>query len=179
MVWHSSLRTCAEIYYVFGGGIFMWEEKIPLTLVYIKAQLSAHFICLTNRNQSHLLCSGMCISCAFVEVQPLIYGASLVSAWQLNTSPLCQTNGSRFGERGRLRPKLQQWVLFDSCSCLVIIPPAHSRIFGLPKVFLSLSLLLYPRSFPLSVSGLWLAVVTEPSLGCQPPRKLSLITPFH
>lgn len=101
--------------------------------------------------------------------------------------PFCQTNGCCVGERGRPRPKLQRWAHFDSCSYLVIIPPSHSRIFGLPKVFLSLRPFpppappppLHTHSFSLCVSRLWLAVMTEPSLGCQPPLKLSLITPFH
>lgn len=135
MVWHSSLRTCAEIYCMFGDGIFMWEEKIPLTLVYIKGQLSAHFICLTNRNQSHLLCSGMCISCAFVEVQPLIYGASLVSAWQLNTSPLCQTNGSRFGERGRLRPNCSNGYSLTAALVLLLFLLHTQGFLGFQKYF--------------------------------------------
>lgn len=74
--------------------------------------------------------------CAFVEVQPLIYRFFCLTT---KHKPFCQTNGSCVGERGQPGPKLQRWTFFDSCFHLVIIPPSHSRIFGLPKVFLSRS----------------------------------------
>lgn len=79
--------------------------------------------------------------------------------------PFCQTNGSCVGESGRPQPKLQRWALFDSCFHLVIIPPSHSRNFGLPKVFLSL----FPSIPPLLLSFCHWAVI-----GCYDSAVLAL-----
>lgn len=127
------------------------ERIVPPTLIYLgmtKPQMPNP----EEREQKGTSFDYLC-PCAFVEVQPLIYGPFLVSAWQLNTS---QTNWSCVRERGRPGPKLQRWALFDSCFHLVIIPPSHSRIFGLPKVFLSLSPSSSPRFLFLSPGCDWL-----------------------
>ncbi len=162
--------------------IFILEWSIPSTLVYPGTTEGAllRMQSLKTDEQEPKTSFHCAVACAYVclcgGAAPHLrgfFGVCLTTKHK----PFC------VGERGRPPPKLQRWALFDSCFHLVIIPPSHSRIFGLPKVFLSFSpsspSFVSPQSFSLSVTGLWLAVMTEPSPGCQPLLKLSLITPFH
>lgn len=117
--------------------IIILECIVPLTLIY-SGWLSLGCQILkkkgTKRNIFWLSVS-VCLCWGAAPHLSAFFGVCLTTKHK----PFCQTNWSCVRERGRPRPKLQRWALFDSCFHLFIIPPSHSRIFGLPKVFLSLS----------------------------------------
>lgn len=121
---------------------FILECSTPSTLVYPET-LEQTLLHMPNSDRKE---SKTSFPCGVACVPVCLCGGAAPHLWGffgvcLTTKhkPFCQTNGSCVGERGRPRPKLQRWALSDSCFHLVIIPPSHSRIFGLPKVFLSLS----------------------------------------
>lgn len=97
--------------------------------------------------------------------------------------PFCQTNRSCAGERGGPGPNCRAGHSLTAAFILLLFLLHTQGFLGFLKYFsrsvLPLPPSIPPHSFSLSVTGLWLAVMTEPSPGCQPLLKLSLITPFH
>lgn len=73
--------------------------------------------------------------CAFVEVQPLIYGPFLVSAWQLNTSPSAKQIGAVLGRGGGPDPNCRDGHSLTAAFILLLFLLHTQGFLGFLKYF--------------------------------------------
>lgn len=103
----------------------------------------------------------VCVRVPFVEVQPLIYGAFLVSAWQLNTSPSAKQMGAVLGRGGVPGPNCRDGHSLTAAFILLLFLLHTQGFLGFLKYFCR-SLLPLPPSIP----PLFLSFCHRAVIGC-------------
>lgn len=136
---------------------FFLERKVPLTLVYLGTTdwKLPHVPSSDEKESKRSFVRWRVHMCAFVVVQPLIYRAFLVSAWQLNTSPSAKQMAAVLGRGGGPGQNCRDGQTLTAALILLLFLLHTQGFLGFLKYFcLSvLSLLLPPPTLSLSVSA--------------------------
>lgn len=131
--------------------LFFLERKVPLTLVYLGTTdwKLPHVPSSDEKESKRSFVRWRVHMCAFVVVQPLIYRAFLVSAWQLNTSPSAKQMAAVLGRGGGPGQNCRDGQTLTAALILLLFLLHTQGFLGFLKYFcLSvLSLLLPPPLF--------------------------------
>lgn len=109
-------------------------------------------------------CAVACVSACFVEVQTLIYGAFLVSAWQLNTSPSAKQMGAVLERGGGPGPNCRDGHSLTAAFILLLFL-LHTQGFLVFLKYFCRSLLPLPHSAP-PPTPLFLSFCHQAVIGC-------------